>query len=80
MMISEAEDDVGFIRSWIELHRMMELKEAIENTIGFSMSFERIYKWIAFLPSKVNSNLPVVNRYFGALVSFQDKRNRNKKT
>jgi DNA polymerase-2 len=45
------------------------LKEAIEDMIGFSISFEGIYKWIAFPPSKVNDNLPVVNRYFGA---FED--------
>jgi len=47
----------------------MELEEVIEKKIGFRLSFEGIYKWIAFLPSKINSNLPVVNRYFGV---FQD--------
>src|ERR687897_708340 len=44
----------------------LELKEAIEDKIGFSISFEGIYRWIVFPPSKVNDNLPVVNRYFGA--------------
>ena len=33
------------------------------------MSFEGIYKWVAFLPSKVDPNMPVLNRYFGA---YQD--------
>src|ERR687895_128998 len=47
----------------------LELKEAIEDKIGFSISFEGIYRWIVFPPSKVNNNLPVVNRYFGA---FED--------
>jgi DNA polymerase, archaea type len=47
----------------------LELVEVIEKETGFRISFEGIYKWIAFLPSKINSNLPVVNRYFGA---FQD--------
>jgi len=47
----------------------LELEEIIEKETGFRISFEGIYKWIAFLPSKINSNLPVVNRYFGA---FQD--------
>src|SRR5918994_361963 len=44
----------------------LELKEAIEDMMGFSISFEGIYRWIVFPPSKVNDNLPVVNRYFGA--------------
>jgi DNA polymerase-2 len=33
------------------------------------MSFEGIYKWVAFLPSKVDSKISVLNRYFGA---YQD--------
>jgi DNA polymerase elongation subunit (family B) len=42
------------------------LKEDIEKQTGFKMSFEGIYKWIAFVPSKINTTLPVPNRYFGA--------------
>ena len=44
----------------------LELKAEIERETGFAMSFEGIYKWIAFLPSKVDPALPVINRYFGA--------------
>ena len=44
----------------------LELKSEIERETGFPMSFEGIYKWIAFLPSKENAGLPVLNRYFGA--------------
>ncbi|MDQ3839134.1 MAG: hypothetical protein M3297_07695 [Thermoproteota archaeon] len=47
----------------------LKLKEAIEAEIGFSISFEDIYRWIVFTSSKVNDNLPVVNRYFGV---FED--------
>jgi DNA polymerase, archaea type len=47
----------------------LKLKEAIERQIGFSISFEGIYRWIVFPPSKVDDNLPVVNRYFGV---FED--------
>src|SRR4030095_13297878 len=43
----------------------LELKESIEEQIGFAISFEGIYKWIAFVPSKINNQLPVPNRYFG---------------
>jgi DNA polymerase-2 len=42
------------------------LKAEIESETGFAMSFEGIYKWVAFLPSKTDSALPVLNRYFGA--------------
>ena len=42
-----------------------KLKELIEKEIGFAISFEGIYKWIAFVPSKIKNQLPVPNRYFG---------------
>ena len=44
----------------------LELKSEIESETGFAISFEGIYKWIAFLPSKVEHSVPVLNRYFGA--------------
>jgi DNA polymerase-2 len=44
----------------------LQLKSEMEETTGFPMSFEGVYKWVTFLPSKVDSNLPVLNRYFGA--------------
>jgi DNA polymerase-2 len=44
----------------------LELKKEIEDETGFPLSFEGIYKWVAFLPSKVEPGLPVLNRYFGA--------------
>ncbi len=42
------------------------LRREIEAETGFNLSFEGIYKWIAFLPSKVNAGVPVLNQYFGA--------------
>ncbi|MGZ5511401.1 MAG: DNA polymerase domain-containing protein, partial [Nitrososphaeraceae archaeon] len=45
------------------------LKETIKKETGFDISFEGVYKWIAFLPSVINSHLPVLNRYFGV---FED--------
>ena len=44
----------------------LALKAEIESETGFALSFEGIYKWVAFLPSKVEPNIPVLNRYFGA--------------
>ncbi len=42
-----------------------ELRGEIEEATGFDLAFEGLYKWIAFLPSKVSPSLPVLNRYFG---------------
>ena len=47
----------------------IKLKDTIESNIEFDISFEGIYKWIAFLPSEINSHLSVLNRYFGV---FED--------
>ena len=47
----------------------LELKAEIESKTGFPMSFEGVYKWVAFLPSKAEPGVPVLNRYFGA---YQD--------
>jgi DNA polymerase-2 len=44
----------------------MELRGEIERATGFDLAYEGMYKWIAFLPSKVSPSLPVLNRYFGA--------------
>jgi len=44
----------------------LALKAEIESETGFALSFEGIYKWVAFLPSKVEPGIPVLNRYFGA--------------
>ena len=47
----------------------LELKTEVESETGFALSFEGIYKWVAFLPSKVDAAIPVLNRYFGV---YQD--------
>ncbi len=44
----------------------LELMSEIESETGFGMSFEGIYKWVTFLASKVDRDVPVLNRYFGA--------------
>jgi DNA polymerase-2 len=39
----------------------------IEEKVGLPISFEGRYKWIVFLNSSVNPNVPVLNRYYGLL-------------
>ena len=43
----------------------LKLKEPIEKATGYDLSFEGVYKWVAFLPSKQEAIVPVPNRYFG---------------
>lgn len=43
----------------------VNLCDAIEERLGLPVSFEGIYRWIVFLPSKVHVGLPVLNRYYG---------------
>ncbi|MDV3277508.1 MAG: hypothetical protein LYZ69_03455 [Nitrososphaerales archaeon] len=59
-------DSLWLKREGAEEADYLELKAEIEAETGFPLSFEGIYKWIAFLPSKVDAGLPVLNRYFGA--------------
>jgi DNA polymerase-2 len=42
-----------------------ELRGEIEEAIGLPLAFDGIYRWIAFLPSRMHEEVPVLNRYFG---------------
>ena len=44
------------------------LDEITERT-GLPISMDGVYRWVVFLPSRVNEHVPVANRYFGV---FQD--------
>lgn len=43
----------------------LRLRAEVEEATGFEISFEGIYRWIVFLPSKIRRNVPVLNRYYG---------------
>jgi DNA polymerase-2 len=45
------------------------LLEQITESTGLPIALDGVYKWVAFLPSRVDARVPVANRYFGA---FQD--------
>jgi DNA polymerase-2 len=45
------------------------LKKEIEKETGFDISYEGIYKWVAFVPSRSSDIVGVPNRYFGV---FED--------
>jgi len=42
-----------------------DLCREIETNLDLPISFEGIYKWIVFLNSRINPNVPVLNRYYG---------------
>ena len=45
------------------------LLDEIAKRTGLAIALDGVYRWVAFLPSRVNSRIPVPNRYFGV---FQD--------
>jgi DNA polymerase II len=45
------------------------LLEAVLERTRLPAALEGVYRWVAFLPSRVNASVPVANRYFGV---FQD--------
>jgi DNA polymerase elongation subunit (family B) len=46
-----------------------ELRRDIQAAIGLPLAFEGVYRWVAFLPSRMHEDVPVLNRYFGV---FED--------
>jgi DNA polymerase II len=48
---------------------LQPLMEEILARTGLPIALEGIYKWVAFLPSRLDKRVPVANRYFGV---FED--------
>ena len=75
-------DSIWIIKQGATYEDYLKLKETIEQNTDCAISFEGIYKWIAFSHSKRNNNhnrissmhIPVPNRYFGV---FEDDDNNN---
>jgi DNA polymerase elongation subunit (family B) len=58
-------DSLWVHKDRVELEDCEELRKEIEQATGFKLAIEGIYKWIVFLPSKVDSQNQVPTRYFG---------------
>lgn len=52
---------------------VLELCRTIREAVGIPIALEGIYRWISFLPSRVDPNVSVANRYFGAFRSGELK-------
>jgi DNA polymerase II len=50
-------------------HHFQPLLEEIASRTSLPIALDGVYRWVAFLPSRVDDRLPVPNRYFGV---FQD--------
>lgn len=49
------------------------LLDAVRAHTGLNIALDGIYRWIAFLPSRTNPEVPVANRYFGLFESGKIK-------
>ena len=47
--------------------------DAILERTGLPIGLDGVYRWVAFLPSRVNPRVPVANRYFGIFQSGEIK-------
>ncbi len=68
-------DSIWVVKQDAAREDYLKLKEAIEQNTGFPISFEGIYKWIAFIHSKRSrrsKHTPVPNRYFGVFEDDDD--------
>ncbi|PWB55796.1 MAG: hypothetical protein C3F13_03785 [Anaerolineales bacterium] len=78
----EAAEDLGFVvlhmyvdGLWVKkkgcakVPDFQPLLDEITNRTGLPIALDGIYRWVAFLPSRLDERVPVPNRYFGV---FQD--------
>jgi DNA polymerase-2 len=78
----EAAEDLGFTvlhmyvdglwvkkKGYADVHAFQPLLDEIITRTGLPIALDGIYRWVAFLPSRMDERVPVPNRYFGV---FQD--------
>lgn len=78
----EAAEDLGFTvlhlyvdGLWVkkpgvrEVSDFQPLLEEVARRTGLPIALDGVYRWVAFLPSRLDRRIPVANRYFGV---FQD--------
>ncbi|HEY5731789.1 MAG TPA: DNA polymerase domain-containing protein [Anaerolineales bacterium] len=86
LLAKEAAEDMGYEvlhlyvdGMWVkrtdcsEVKDFEELLDDILIRTGLPISLDGIYKWVAFLPSRMNRKVPVANRYFGVFQSGEIK-------
>ena len=66
-MLHALVDSLWLVRPGAAEEDCIALAEEIEKATGLPISFEGIYRWIAFPPSRSHPSVGVPNRYFGVL-------------
>jgi len=64
-MLHGLTDSLWLQRAGLNETDVLALCDEITQTTGIEMSLEGLYRWIIFLPSKVNPQRPVPARYYG---------------
>jgi DNA polymerase-2 len=86
MLAKEAAEDMGYEvlhmyvdGMWVKktgCAKMQDFDSLLDDIVsetGLPISLDGIYKWVAFLPSRMNKKVPVANRYFGVFQSGEIK-------
>ena len=86
MLAKEAAEDMGYEvlhlyvdgmwvrkKGYAKVKDFEELLDDILTRTGLPISLDGIYKWVVFLPSRMNRKVPVANRYFGIFQSGEIK-------
>ncbi|MDK2972625.1 MAG: polymerase [Candidatus Sumerlaeota bacterium] len=59
-------DCVWIVKPGFRDEEIAPLRDAVTQATNLPIALEGIYKWLAFLPSRQNPEMPVPTRYFGA--------------
>ncbi len=86
LLAKEAAEDLGYTvlhmyvdGLWVhkqgadQAEHLMPLLDAIIQRTGLPITLDGIYRWVRFLPSRMNKRVPVANRYFGVFQSGEIK-------
>lgn len=66
-------DSMWIVKPGATEAEVRDLCRAIREAVGIEINLEGIYKWVSFLPSRVDPNVSVANRYLGAFRSGELK-------
>jgi DNA polymerase elongation subunit (family B) len=66
-------DSMWIVKAGATEAEVLDLCRAIREAVGIDINLEGIYKWVSFLPSRVDPAVSVANRYLGAFRSGELK-------
>jgi len=66
-------DSMWIVKPGTTEAEVLDLCREIQEAVGITINLEGIYKWVSFLPSRVDPALSVANRYLGAFQSGELK-------